>query len=403
MVLLIFHELSEIIRNKYEIKNKEKLKCVFTIPSYWNEKEMNRFKILLDESEFECLTIIPSYYSSVLAYGYENNNDFDECDLKYILLCDIGYINNDYTLVCYRKNKFEILNHINGNKNNSFVNGQKIDDLLLKEFENRCLKEGYNINEKGLIKLRKEVIKMKEKLSASGADEIQLTVELDEDKEDFTSNYSRNDMNELLTRNRFDKCIENNIEELYKVIPNEIKMKINPIIVGGSCRIPLFKSILCSLINKDALLYKSNYNGLIQTLNLDECISEGCCVEYMIDNNYFKVNCDLFREEKEEKIMSFNTTLTTSVIGNYLESINKLLDTDMENKKLSIFKNDIEALLYHYKRNVNEICDKMKDNINDIDKDIAWIKDKKVKTMDECQMRYEQIESHYSNTDKIIV
>lgn len=403
-MLLIFHEISEIIRNKLEIKNNDKLKSIFCVPSYWSEKEMSRFKMLSEKSEFECLEIIPSYYSSVLSYGYENNNEFDEFGLKYILICDIGYINNDYTLVRYSKNKFEILNHINGNESNLYVNGSKIDNILLEEFKSRAEKEGYEINDKCIIKLRKEIIKMKEKLSASGADTIQLQVELDSDKDDFVCDFSRDELNEILKSYGFNVIIQKNIENVLNVLAPQIREKVEPVIVGGCSRIPLFKSVICSIVNKDALLYRSNYGGLIQTLNLDECNSEGCCVDFLIINKYIEWKCgDSSKRNNEVEKHDFSCSLHPNVINKYIETTSKILEVDEENKKLAIFKNEIEASLYQYQRNIEEVSNKLETQKDDIKNDIKWIKSNTPKGMNECKEKYNKIKSEYGYIDRIIV
>lgn len=126
---------------------------------------------MLDNSGFNCKEVICSYFTAALEYGYENYNHFTESDKKYVLLCDCGYLCLSTTLVEYTKKGMKIIDKLFNDK----VGGKYIDDALMVYIRKR-IKDELEIdiekNPRHKIKTKKEIISTKEKLSATGADEV---------------------------------------------------------------------------------------------------------------------------------------------------------------------------------------------------------------------------------------
>lgn len=182
--ILYFHIKSKYSINEYlsinllyllmlnEIKDSmikdEGNEIVISFPSYYEINNILYLKEIYKLLNLKVLNAIPEYLSISLCYGFENNLKIPKSENHLLLIVDIGYININVTLNNYKKDECIILSHMNS-KN---VNGRIIDQLIFKSI---CKK--LHINEKECktklyIKILDEIIKMKEKLSADGADSV---------------------------------------------------------------------------------------------------------------------------------------------------------------------------------------------------------------------------------------
>lgn len=162
LYLLMLNEIKESM-----IKD-EGNEIVISYPSYYEINNILYLKELYELLNLKVLNAIPEYLSVSLCYGYENNNKLQENENHLLLIVDIGYININVTLNDYKKDECKILSHVNS-KN---VNGRLIDQLILKSVCKKLLLNEKECKKKLYIKVLDEIIKMKEKLSADGADSV---------------------------------------------------------------------------------------------------------------------------------------------------------------------------------------------------------------------------------------
>lgn len=204
--------------------------------------------------------VIPEYLAAALAYGYENNNQFNE--KKDVVIIDIGYYCTYCVNCSYERGKCVI----NNTKYSFDISGSNIDERIFKTFKQKIEEDdGHKekLTDKDLLKIRMELSKVKEKLSASGADTVQVNVDgvLDDD-EDYSGEFSVGELNDLIV-DMPGKLIEL-LKETVKGYDDLSKYDV--VIIGGSLRIPLFQNSLEKEIN----------HLLIRTLNMDESVSYGC-------------------------------------------------------------------------------------------------------------------------------
>lgn len=170
IIILIFHEISNMIRKKF-LETPEKIPCVLSVPSNFTPSQTMRVAILANTSNFNCEDIIPSYFGSALMYGFENQPSFDLKNNKSVLLCDCGYTNLTLCFVKYKKSKMDVQAVYTTDK----ISGKLIDIELLKEFAPKIKKQVdidiYN-DPRAYLKVKKALISVKEKLSAAGADAV---------------------------------------------------------------------------------------------------------------------------------------------------------------------------------------------------------------------------------------
>lgn len=88
------------------------------------------------------------------------------------MIVNIGYINAECSVIRYKKDKMEVLNVINEK-----VGGREIDKLLIEYFYEKMKEYEPKVNDinkdiRLYWKIENAVINVKEKLSATGADNV---------------------------------------------------------------------------------------------------------------------------------------------------------------------------------------------------------------------------------------
>lgn len=240
------------------------------------------------------------------------------------------------------------------------------NDMKLDPNENRNVR-----NMRNHIKIFKTAANVKEKLSATGASDINAEVadivynEEDDDYEDFTTRVSVDDIENIVKNDLhgeeviygiLNKCLENIDDET-------TKSKMNVVVVGGTTRIPSIKTILNNYVKN--FLHSSG--NLIFTLNQDEALCSGISYYSAIKQNWWNYQYELPSDNYPIKMIynSNSETMTESENVNrcdeyklneeeqrHIVNLNGIIDnfmqeTDLLRQKSSIL-NDIESLWYIY-------------------------------------------------------
>lgn len=168
------NHIFEYIKEK---SDSDKVNCILSVPSNYTNYEIELLRRIFSKNGFNKVEIIPEYLSLSLCFGYENDSKYDGNDVKRILFIDMGYLKTNICLSEYRKNEVRI-------KKSKTINelcGMIIDNMLINDFREKIKNEMkidiFEVgNEKKYLKVKNEIIKVKEKLSAQGASEVYIYI-----------------------------------------------------------------------------------------------------------------------------------------------------------------------------------------------------------------------------------
>lgn len=366
MFLFITHFMSKTIKDYAHI-NSEKIPCSFSCPPYFTEEQKKFMFELLKYTDLDCDEIIPSYYCPPLTYVYENRVNYEEGkNEKLFLIADIGYTCGSFTLVKYynEENKCEILNNCYDKK----ISGKVVDNILMKyfidEINNQYKSENGNVDltitPKIYNKIAKEIISMKEKLSANGADEIAVGIEIGNC--DYGTTFSKKRLEDFLKENNLDKIIIDLMDKCLGVLNKEEieKEEIELLLVGGTSRIPYFKGIM-----REKLKVKNSY----EPLNMDECIAYGINYYNLTKQNEWKYtlidktkklefnDIDSYKKQQISTLKTLVQLLQTFEMSDELykyeypfNNYSRIYDNIEDNSEITEQYNKLVTLCYQYQQ-----------------------------------------------------
>jgi molecular chaperone DnaK (HSP70) len=257
ILLIFFDHLKKIIINKFPNYN---LKSVITVPSNFNDIQREIIKKNFISIGFDVIRIINEPSAAALSYGLSSTCQ----DEEKILVIDLGGGTLDITLLLKDNGFFEVLHSIGLNDlgGNDFT--KAIYDFLLKQYP--------DFNNDKLTQLWYTCQNAKEKLSWVDNYEIKI------------NNYNnKNDLLFNLNINKFHNLCNNLIYKLENIL-NDIYDKFNDIkyiiMVGNSSKMPIIKSTIEKIFNKEPWLHP----------NLESVVSEGACLYGAILENIYKTD-----------------------------------------------------------------------------------------------------------------
>lgn len=210
---------------------------VITVPVYFSDIQRQHLQKACDLAHLSILRIINEPTSASLAYAFYNKQQDDE----YILVIDCGGGTTDFSLLYmdFEEMIFEVKN-VNGN---NFIGGEDLTNNLIHIVLNKL--DLKNPTPKQLNNIKSQCEKAKCELSFK--ENTTMIFENIIDNQDKILQYSRTQFyndNSLFFKN-IKKHILNTIQDY----------DINKIIfVGGTTRIPLFKTICQEIFTKDIII-----------------------------------------------------------------------------------------------------------------------------------------------------
>lgn len=141
---------------------------------------------------------------------------------------------------------------------------------------------------------------------------------------------------------------DNNILSEFIDTINEILNKnkdiknIKAAVIGGTMRIPLFKNELLRIMDPDHFK-KDVFTGLIQTLNMDECVSNGCCAFGLSQEAPHLFNYEFKTPFQEEG----DTSMNMNYVSGLRKNANRKSSINETTKKVSMIKNEVESEMYY--------------------------------------------------------
>ena len=257
---------------------------IISVPDYFTSFQIDTFKTILRSLTMEPFEIITESTAITLYYGYTKfKNIFEEKEgilnkntKKFIIFIDAGHSKTTFILSEFAFTEFKVLNV----KCLPYLGGrdfdEKIRDYLIYQFEQKYKIPFPRQNAKLKYRMMTEIIKAR-KILTSNKD---VVINID-------SLYDENDLNEKLTREEFEKLInddlilfENNLKDFYNESLNIIG-KNNSIslieMAGDLMRTPVLQNLVKKVTNFD----------LSKGIIIDECPALGASLYGAYINDKF--------------------------------------------------------------------------------------------------------------------
>lgn len=269
LVKLYLNYLKSIILNKFP--DQEQLSCCLTVPAYFNDTQRTIMKSCAESIGFNILRILNEPTSAALCYAH--NSHGGGTAQEYILVIDCGGGTTDLSLLHldYTETLYEVKNTAGDN----FLGGEDITNAL-SEFIKSKLKIKH-FTPKIESKIKKEAESIKKQLSFTNRS-VQCVFEFgDQDQiveithiqfKELTKDFFRKLTN--LIYYVLDGYIATNPDFSFSQINNFV-------FVGGSTRIPYFKTLFNELFGKDLTC---NVNDI----DPDQAISIGASLQGALIN-----------------------------------------------------------------------------------------------------------------------
>ncbi|GIY22192.1 heat shock 70 kDa protein 4L [Caerostris darwini] len=271
VMAMMFTKLKEISESNLRIKVQD---CVVSVPIYYTDVER---RAILDAAEIAGLNVLRLMNEPTavaLAYGFYKQ-DLPEDKPKNVVFVDLGNSSLQATACAFNKGKLKIL----GSTWNRSLGGRDFDNVLVRHFVedfNQRYKLDIFSNKRAVIRLMQECEKLKKQMSANSLD-LPINIECFMEDKDVTGKMKREVFEELSSD--LLKLIEYALEKLL----HDAGLKPGDIdsvqVVGGSSRIPAFKSLIQKVFGKEPST----------TLNQDEAVARGCALQCAMLSPTFKV------------------------------------------------------------------------------------------------------------------
>lgn len=227
------------------------LGCVIAVPSYFTPSQNKALLIAAGAAELNCHNLIRETTAIAINYGIYKKFPTP----INVFFADFGHSSLQIFACHFSESGIEILA-----EKFALIGGRDID----KKLENHFLKQLKNeIDENFHFALREESERLKHKMSVNTT-EMPLNIQ----------NFLKDDIMQLsLQRSEMEEICSSSFDQIKKLLKEcleESKLNSDQIhsieIVGGSSRIPKFKTLIKEVFGKHPL----------ETMNQDEAVSRGC-------------------------------------------------------------------------------------------------------------------------------
>ncbi|GFQ93043.1 heat shock protein 105 kDa [Trichonephila clavata] len=271
VMAMMFTKLKEIAESNLRIKVQD---CVVSVPVYYTDAERRAILNSAEIAGLNVLRLMNEPTAVALAYGFYKQ-DLPEDKPKNVVFVDLGNASLQATAVAFTKGKLKVL----GSTWNRNLGGRDFDNVLVRHFVEE-FNEKYKLdifsNSRAVIRLLQECEKLKKQMSANSL-EMPLNIECFMNDKDVSGR---------MKREVFEKLSEQLLQLLeYTLVKllHDTRLKPEDIdsvqVVGGSSRIPAFKSLIQKVFGKEPST----------TLNQDEAVARGCALQCAMLSPTFKV------------------------------------------------------------------------------------------------------------------
>lgn len=242
---------------------------VFSVPHYFTDQERSAILNACAIAKINNVDLINDLAAAALAHGYFLKDlpkeEGPSKPLK-VAFVDFGYSGIQSSLVEFTAGGMKVVNV----QFDRSAGGRDLDQLLAERFADEFVArnpslDGVYGNKKAMRKLLNEAEKVKRQMSAN-KNKIPVNVECLMDGVDFNGSISREEF-EKISQDLFVK-VESCLRRL--LVDSECKVSdVHSVeVIGGSSRVPLFKSIVQKVFKKSPST----------TLNADEAVAKGAAL-----------------------------------------------------------------------------------------------------------------------------
>lgn len=249
---------------------------VVTVPYYFKAHQCANTRSAADAADIRCIGLLQEPIAASLAYAWQLVAQAPDRDLRErVLVFDLGGGTFDLTLFDLNSTRDRLTFEVAATGGDDRLGGMDFDDCLVKLI----------LSKAGITSLNGNI--RWEQLVLEAATAAKITLSDSREETVFVADVAGTNIDVRLTRNDFEDCVGAYRTEIGTIIsrlfdtaeskPSEVDRVI---MVGGSSRIPLMKSILGEVCGEDRI-YKS--------LNPDLCVAEGAAMyaAYLDDRSVF--------------------------------------------------------------------------------------------------------------------
>lgn len=272
---MLFSNLMATASNEYKAPVRD---LVISVPAYYTDAQRRAVLNAARIANINILRILNEHAAIALSYGIFRTKELPESDPIKVAFVDIGEASTCVSISTFTNSRCDVISVAS----DPCLGGRDLDDILVNKFSKHFLAT-YKIDvlskPKPAARLRKECEKVKRVLSTNP--EVHLNIECLMDDIDVKGHITRDELVELAQplllklRAVCEKAIAG-----AKLLADEKLSAVE--IVGGSTRVPIFKSTVGEAF--------ASVNAPIRTtLNADESIARGCALMCAMLSPAFKV------------------------------------------------------------------------------------------------------------------
>ncbi len=237
--------------------------AVITVPAYFTDKQRDATRQAGWKAGFIVKDVLDEPTAAAIAYGVD---ELSPDETRTILVYDLGGGTFDVSVLTIAGGSFAQLD-IEGNM---WLGGDDFDQKVM-DYVLQHIKDEYGVDGKGnlrfMIKLKKECEKAKKQLSSMSRTVILLPGAFEAEDGHLI------DIDIEITRERFERMIENEVKSTIELVHAAIKnagLTIdqidNVLLVGGSTMIPMVQRALIDIFGEDKIL---------RNVDSMECVAHG--------------------------------------------------------------------------------------------------------------------------------
>lgn len=272
---MLFTNLMKTASNEYKAPVKD---LVISVPVYYTEAQRKAILDAASIANINVLRVLNEHAATALSYGIFRTKELPDTNPIKVAFVDIGEASTTVSITAFTNTRCDVISVAS----DPVLGGRDLDDIILNKLASE-FKEKYSIDvlskPKPSMRLRKECEKVKKILST--VHEASVNIECLMNDVDVRGKILRADLEELAAP--LIEKIRSVCEEAIagaKLQPGEKLAAVE--IVGGSIRVPAFKSAITDVFSGVGAPVRT-------TLNADECIARGCALMCAMLSPAFRV------------------------------------------------------------------------------------------------------------------
>ncbi|MDY5911346.1 MAG: molecular chaperone HscC [Inconstantimicrobium porci] len=234
--------------------HEEITEAVISVPAYFNDAQRKATKRAGELAGLKVERLISEPTAAAVAYGLHENQD----DTQFLVF-DLGGGTFDVSIL----ELFEGVMEVKSIAGDNYLGGTDFDNILLSYFLDKNNIDIKLLSRKCVSSLLKKAEECKKMLSDNESAEISIIIEDNLYKETITRNQFESICSDLITRIKYP--IQRALSDA-QISPRELD---NIILIGGSSRMSLIKSIIIKMFNKMPYC----------NINPDEAVALGAAVQ----------------------------------------------------------------------------------------------------------------------------